>query len=203
MKTPLTLGIVLMMAIFASAQTSIMHTNSAREVVQEFVKVELEGARLTPEGRLQTTHLLVQPSSTPPDPIDIVSDTFEIQDDATVTGVKLNVHFPFFYGWLDSALRFTPAPHVAPGNGILKEGISLEYTVVPAGKQSEAKSNARQAAQKSAQEWRIENLPSFSTINLAAAIRYVSDMRDKATDPAVKSNANQTLTKLKKLQSSK
>jgi hypothetical protein len=171
------------------------------EELQEFLKMELQGARLTPEGRSKTAHLLVQPSIAPPDTIDVVSDNFEVHETpATEGSVKLDLYFPYFYGWLDSALRFKAALHVAPGNGLIREGINAEYVLVLTNKHGELEPDRQEGREiRRAQEWRIENAPSFVTINLDTAIRYVSEMREKTTDPTVKKNADETLANLKKL----
>jgi len=174
---------------------------SPKEVIQQFVKADLAGMRLTPEGRSKMAQLLVRPSTATPDPIDIVSDKFEIHETPTTQGsVNLDLYFPYFYGWLDSALRFKAAPHMAPGNGLIREGINAEYKLVLTHKNAGPepdKQETREAA--GAQEWRIENAPSFATVSLATAIGHLTEMRDKSTDPGIKKNADQTLAKLKKL----
>jgi len=202
MKIALALATVLIAAVLASAQTRAVRANSPKEVVHEFLKMELEGARLTLEGRLKTAHLLVRPKTAPPDAIDIVSNNFEIHEPpATEPHVNFDIYFPYFYGWLDSALRFEAAPHEAPGNGLIREGINVQYALLLTDKQGELEPGRRGTEEgRRAREWRIENAPSFGTINLATAIRYVTEIRDKTTDPVTKKNADQTLGKLKKLQ---
>jgi hypothetical protein len=182
----------------AAEQTT---TKPPKEVLQEFIKMELQGARLTPEGRSKTAHLLVRASTAPPDPIDIVSNNFEVPE-TTVTedSVKLNLYFPYFYGWLDSSLHFKEALHMAPGNGLIREGINADYALVLTDKHVELGPDRRETkGVRGVQEWRIENTPSFATITLATAIRYVTEMRDKTADPVTKKNADETLAKLKKL----
>jgi hypothetical protein len=44
--------------------------------------------------------------------------------------------------------------------------------------------------------WRIEEAPAEQWISVNAAIRYVTQMRDAATDPVIKDNAEQTLAAL-------
>jgi len=46
----------------------------------------------------------------------------------------------------------------------------------------------------------IAESPSEQWITVSTAIRYVTEMRDKTSDPAMKQNANATLAKLKSLQ---
>jgi hypothetical protein len=182
LKVPFAFASLLLLAGFTSGQ-NLVEQSPPKEVLQEFVKMELEGARLKPEGRRNAEHLLVRPITALPDTIDIVSDEFQIHETPPTKGsVKLDLYFPYFYGWLDSALRFKTAPHTARGNGLLREGINAAYVLVPADG-----------------SWRIENPPSFTMISLATATRYVTEARNNTADPAIKKNALDTLAKLKKL----
>lgn len=201
MKAPIILAMALTSAILLSAQTSTVKTNSPKETVREFVKTELEGTRLTADGRLKTAHLLIKPTPARPDPIDIVSNNFEIfETTATKSVAKFDLHFLYFYGSLDPALHFQPALHVAPGNGLIREGINVQYQLVHVNEQGGPQPDAQDKKESTpAQEWKIESLPAFGTINLAAAIRYVTEKRDQTTDPAIKKSASETLVTLKKL----
>lgn len=200
MRKPLALAAILALSPFALAQSDIEPAKSPKEIMREFVKLELEGARLTPEGRRETATFLVLPSAAPPYPINIVSDKFDVHEiPSTKNNPKLNVYFPYLYGQLDSALRFKEALHVTPGNGLIREGINAEYDLVLT-KNRELEPDKREGREiAGARVWRIENAPSFCTIKLETAIRYVSEMQEKTTDPTVKENASQALAKLKKL----
>jgi hypothetical protein len=201
MRVSLAFAAVLVLASLALAQSDTRTAKSPKEVVRGFVRLELEGARLTPEGRRETGNFLVLPSTQPPYPINIVSDKFDIDEiPSPENKPKLNVYFPYLYGQLDSALRFKASIHMRPGNGLIREGTNVEYSLVLADKNGDLEPKGRQTNEtRAVQEWKIENPPSFSMINLATAIRYVNEMRDKATDPAIKKNASDTLAKLKKL----
>jgi hypothetical protein len=48
-------------------------------------------------------------------------------------------------------------------------------------------------------EWRIDGTANKIWLTLDAAIRYVTQRRDKTTDAAIKKNADQTLAKLLRL----
>lgn len=89
---------------------------------------------------------------------------------------------------------------MAPGNGLIREGINADYALVLTDKHRELGPDRHESKEVSGvREWRIENTPSFATITLATAIRYVTEMRDKTTDPTIKKNADHTLAKLKTL----
>ena len=112
------------------------------------------------------------------------------------------IYFHNYYGDLDSAMRFKRAPTVAPDGGIIKQGGTVEYTLVLTDKHLEFRPDAREPKEVTcAPEWRIEKpQPQVRPmVNLATAIRYVTEVRDKTKDPVVKKNADQTLAKLKKL----
>jgi len=201
MKMILIPSLALALVVAVSAQPPSNRPKSPKDVLLEFVKMELQGNRLTPEGWRKTAQSLVRPNSTAPDVIDIVSDNFEVHETPATDGrVKLEIYFPYFYGSLDSALRFKAALHMAPGNGLIREGMNAHYALVLADKHWEFESDGRKTREVIGPlEWRIENTPSFATIGLATAIRYITEIRDKSTDPALKKNADLTLAKLKKL----
>jgi hypothetical protein len=67
MKLSFIFAIGLGLAVAASAQSKARQLRSPEEVLREFVKLDLAGARLTPQGRGNTAHLLVRPSLAPPD----------------------------------------------------------------------------------------------------------------------------------------
>jgi hypothetical protein len=183
------------------AQIDRTHTNSPKGVVQKLVKLDLEGSRLTPEGRRDFGNLLILPNTTLPYPINIVSDKFTIDEVSSPNGEpRFNVYFPYLYGWLGPDLRFTASIHMQPGNGLKMEGASYEYQLASTPAQRATQPGASEIKDANqTKEWRIENAPQYGFLSLAAAIRYVTGMRDKTNDPAIKKNASETLAKLKKL----
>jgi len=201
MRKPLAFAAILTLASLALAQSDTAPAKSPKEVVRDFVKLELEGARLTPEGRREAANFLVLPGTAPPDPINIVSDKFDVGEIPSAKNKpKLSVYFPYLYGQLYSALRFKAALHMAPGNGLKMEGTNEEYALTLTGKRLEFEpAGPQKKAVKGPEEWRIENAHLYGFISLTTAIRYVTEMRDKTTHPAVKKNAEQTLVQLKKL----
>jgi hypothetical protein len=131
MRKSLAFAAILTLASLALAQSDTEAAKSPKEVMREFVKLELEGARLTPEGRRKTASFLILPSTAPPYPINIVSDKFDVHEiPSAKNNPRLNVYFPYLHGQLDSALRFKEALHVTPGNGLMREGINAEYDLV-------------------------------------------------------------------------
>ncbi len=192
MKMVFTSAIVLTLACAGLAQTEAVPAKSPEEVVREFMKLELEGARLTPEGRQNLARFLVRPSSALPSPINVVSDAFDVSDISSPHyNPKLNVYFHYFYGNLDPAVRFSASLH---GNSILREGTNVEYVLTLTDKRG-----VQTKEVTGPQEWKIEDAHPYCFITLAAAIRYVTEQREKTTDPTVKKNAEATLGKLQKL----
>jgi hypothetical protein len=194
------LASMLTLAFVELAQTKI--AKSPKEVLVDFVKIELGGARLTPESVQKTARFLVRPSTAPPQVIDVVIDKFEVHEiSAAGSRAKLNLYFPYFYGWLDPvALSFREAPHLPSDDELVREGINIEYVLILTDKHWEVESSGMQPKEVlGPHEWRIENAPSFSTISLAAAIQYVAERRERTTDPTIKKNADATLAVLKRL----
>jgi hypothetical protein len=98
-------------------------------------------------------------------------------------------------GKIDSALRYTPPPKTE----FIKTGFLYHLVAVPAysmmylpdGKVSKKPAGGR--------FWQIQGSPGPPWTTVNTAIRYVLEMRDKTTDPAIKKNADQTLAKLLRL----
>ncbi|SRR5260370_260466 len=95
-------------------------------------------------------------------------------------------------GRIDSALRYTPPPKARfEGQIFIIHHLVLGPTPMrwygPDGK------TLIQEKMTGPEEWRIEGPPGPPWTTVNTAIRYVLEMRDKATDPILKKNADKTL----------
>jgi len=165
----------------ALSQSAAEATSTPKQVVEEFLKFETEGGRLTPEGLQRASRFFSR--SAPEDKnrrIIVVTKAYSVdQMRSSGDGAKIYVGYHNL-GEIDSALRYEK-----PNPKYLK--YSLIYNVVRTG-------NA------DTPEWKIEEDP-WSKLMLSrdAALEYVTTTRQRTTDPSVKSNADRTIAILKRL----
>jgi hypothetical protein len=159
-------------------------TSSAKDIVEQFVKIDIEGLRLTGQGWGQADALFTkhtEPSQ--PKFLVVIGRHYGVSQDMTRKD-----YFAFGYddiGHIDTAtLRFKLTP-VVPMVMHWYKG----YAVTRAG----AEQNGSLPA-----EWRIEGAqPGEMYLTAEAATRWLTQMRDKNTDHAIQRNADQTIAKLK------
>jgi hypothetical protein len=173
---------VLTVAIVAGVSLGYAETRtaSAKNVVEQFVKIDVKGARLTSQGWNQADELFTkhtEPSQ--PTFLVVIARRYAVSQDTT----KKN-YFVLGYddiGHIDiSTLRFTPT-HVS-----MVRWFYSGYAVTR-GHDGNASS-----------EWKIEGAqPKEMHVTVDAATRWVLQARDKASDPASRRNADQTIIKLK------
>jgi hypothetical protein len=95
-------------------------------------------------------------------------------------------------GIIDSGLRYKPSPQ-----GEL-EGTIFLYRLVLSGEKWEPTADRQQPGESAgAQEWKIEGALKVREVAVDAAIRCVTTMRDQASNPEIKKNADKTLAILK------
>jgi len=159
------------------------------DVVSQFVAMETNGSGLTAIGQKQLDAFLVQPTSWRGDKIHVAND-FAVSN-SVYSGSKAELYVEYIaMGELDSSLRFTSA---VPGGSKVREGYKLTLDnkyAVPNGSGKEMIGPGR---------WKIEDSPSEQWIAVNVAIRYVTELRDKTTDPAIRKNGDQTIAKLNTL----
>ncbi len=176
---------------------------SPRDVVNDFVRMDLEGSRLSPQGWRKAAHFFVRSGSPPENTsILVVSDNYELKEDVlSTTHAQVDLNFDYLYGRLDSTLHFQQEQG-GPSNGsVIKSGLSARFKLAYTDKYWELESDDQTLKEvTAAPEWRIEDFQTFLFIDLRTAIRYVTEMGDKTTNPTIKKNADATLATLKKFQ---
>lgn len=181
------------------------HQGSPSSVVTDFIKMELKGVRLMPKGERKSAHFFVQSHPVSEDRnITVVSDRYELRERPTSGSKKttstVDLYFYQFYGQLSPDLRFQSARDIEPESGLVRNGLSVSYSVVLTDRFSELKPNGQKPIEvTNGPEWRIENFQAGLLIDVQTAIRYVTEIRDKSNDPVIKKNAAATLAILKKL----
>jgi hypothetical protein len=191
--------------IAADAQVPADPQQSPKEVVEQFYKMETEGRWLGPErwDELQDFATEVSPWF-PPTSISVLK-SYEVGDARKDIGAGGNLDYQvevdfFEWGSIDSFLNFTKARGLGgnsatPGGPVERrtyQTLVLRNTFLketPSGEEKEEKGTFG---------WRMA-LFAPPSVDVSAAIRWISEMRDKTSDPAIKYNAEKTLVILKGL----
>jgi hypothetical protein len=178
-----------------TAQSQKTDAKSPKEVVEQFVKMETEGGRLTPDGWREASAYFVHPSPFTPDAkVVLIGKSYSVWDPmkmpsgTTTVSVEINL-----LGQLDSALRFTP-----PTRRFYKN--SRYFNLILTDRHLELGGKGEKSKEVTGPErWMIDGPSDTLMLNIVTAIRYVSEARDKATNPSMKKNADSTLIRLKSL----
>ncbi|MCU1239851.1 MAG: hypothetical protein JWO71_577 [Candidatus Acidoferrum typicum] len=192
-----------LLTILSFAQVPTAPPRSPKDVVAEFWKMETDGGRLTPDGWYKASKFFVR--STPP-PLnkvvhvirsreaDSVEETARAENWTEVSVTTNEV------GQLDSSLHFRPSLKRGEHGVLLLKGPVVRFALVLTDKHWELGSDgARGKESTGPAQWLIDCTENASWVNLETAKRYVTSVRDKTIDPAVKRNAEATIATLKSL----
>jgi len=194
-------------AIAAPAQTRAVREESPKEVVEQFWTMESTGGRLTPAGWYKAAvFFAVQPSPLPMDKdILVVAGDFRVGE-PTISGDQATVAVGCpgcrDLGHLDSTLRLKLSPlRPARASAHAMPGTSYKYDLVLSDKRWEVDPRTGVAQELTGpRQWRLSTFQPTLFLNVDTAIRYVTEMRTKWHDPAIRSNADATLAVLQKWQ---
>ncbi len=193
MKRSLIIGLVPpVLGLVALAQAPPAQLQSPTQVVGEYMKLEAEGGRLTTEGWYKAGAFFVQPPTLPQNKkIEVIGGDYSVSqkplvvkgDTATVT-VDIEDE-----AGLDSNLSL-----VQPIAGTIKSG--LAFNLVLTNKYWELGDDGKLKQVIGPPQWKIADAWTTVWISVDTAIRYVTDMRSRTTDPIVKKNADKTIASL-------
>lgn len=174
--------------IFARAATE----PSPKEVVEEFVKMDVDGDRLKPEG-WRAADILFTKRSEPvyPPKIVVIARHYAV---SPVPGPNKKNEFYFGYegvGQFDaSSLRFSPS-----NKG--KEMRSFERYIVVLTETGREGGSENKGSEQRPNRWKIEgSQPATIHLTARAAIVYITEIREQARDSKTKKNAEQALAQL-------
>ncbi len=195
MKRTLIFGFALMLgADILLAQTMGTEAKSPKEVVEQFLKMETQGGRITPEGWRKASTFFVRPSRPSRDiRVFVVYRDYAVWN-PVIKGTTATVMMDIYSeGRIDSALRYTPPDAHSYKSGIMFKLVLTDkyWELGPHGNATTEVAGPR--------EWRIDEASPMLVLNAQSAIRYVNEMRDRTTDPVTKKNARTTLLALKHL----
>jgi hypothetical protein len=179
--------------IFAAVLTQ-SSTRLPRDTVEQFVKMDVEGERLTPKGWRNADALFVRQSE-PLRPKDLIV----IARHYAISQISSEGNKPqFVMGYEQAGHIDTSSLRFAPVNKGIETRSFDNFTVILIGYSREVKAdnNAKQD-QDATVEWKIDGAqPQTMHLLPDAAIRYVTEMRTKATDIVVRKNAEAALAAL-------
>lgn len=168
-------------------------STTPQQLVRDFFKFEAGGGRLTTEGWREANKFFVDPIAVPPkEQLYVIDQHYAVWDhdrslkDGTVR-VTVGVGFQ---GQIDSELRLIPVQGQGGGRVMLDLTQTKHYwEPAPDGKVKEV---------TGLPQWRIKpsSVGAMVFLETDTAIRYVREMRQKATDPAIRRNADKTIATL-------
>jgi hypothetical protein len=198
MKHALSVSLLLTVAALGVCrQSGTKETKSPKEVVEEFWKLETEGGRLTLEGWHKAGIFFVRPSPPPQKKvIAVISGKNKYStDELWVKEGQAEVDSGCIdLGRIDDALRYTP-----PDPGYIKTAVR-HHLVLTDRHWEFGPDGVTENEVRGPLAWRIENPEPLLWVTVDAAVRYVRETREKTADATLKKNADQTLSKLKRLQ---
>jgi hypothetical protein len=187
MRKPLLM--IAIVALFALAAAT--STTSPRDVVDQFVKMDLDGARLTPEGWHTADALFVKHSEPyRPDMLIVVGRSYAVSE-----GRPTNTN-EFYFGYEEVARISAAALRFYPTHSGVETRSFDKYVVVPSATDASDK-NVEAPSKVVRPEWRIDGAqPKTIHLTAKAAIQYLTQMRAKTSDPATQSNASRAISNL-------
>jgi len=181
-------------------QSVPIEVKSAKQVLEDFVKSDLDGGRLTEKGPSKLSHFFIQRSEPQKDyKIVIVSPEYDLRETKFVGNrAEFQLQFLHFYGKLDSASNFEPAAD-ATSNGVpIKGGILSSFVLVRFVKGGESAPNTQEKTKVDGPaEWKIDRPQPPICISLATAIHYLTKISKTDSDPTRRKNAARALAKLR------
>jgi hypothetical protein len=179
-----------------SGQTPGFPERTPKEVVERLWNMAARGELLTTSGWDEATKIFTKPGSQPEKgAIRVYSDYFGVNF-SSVDGTSAVVDMEYAdAGLIDTNLRYTPPKQSqATKTSFRYHLVSVQGYGVMYG--ADGKTIVQKKEIPGASAWQIEGPPPDPWITVNAAIRYVLEMRNKTSDPAVKVNADATLSKL-------
>ena len=175
------------------AQQASHDPKPPKQVVEDFLRMEVEGGRFSPDNWSQTDLYFSQAGPRQDLKIFVVGKRYVVWDPVVkgnTTEINVEVQPE---GRIDSALRFTPIPHTRLKNSVVYKMVLTEK---PGPDRKHGKSSSEP---ESSRKWLIEGSGNNLMLDTDAAIRYVTLERDKARSLVSKKDADLTISALKKI----
>jgi hypothetical protein len=175
------------------AQTTRVQ-GSPKDVIQQYLKLVQDGALLTSDGWNRVSTLFSSPSPEPEGKVVFLTSKHAGVGEVWTRDNRAEVHDAWWdlLGSIDPSLRYTPPPAVNA-----RRNIGVYYLTVT-DKHWELEPNGQMKEVIGPLHWEIEGPQTWRWTTVGPAIKYVSQMSEKSSDPLVKQNAERTISILKR-----
>jgi hypothetical protein len=169
--------------------------SAPKTIVEQFLKMETEGGRENVEGWETARKYFVHSSPfVPKKTVLLIDKDYTVWKPVTIAAGSTSVTVDIEpIGRIGADLRFS-----TPTRRYYKSFMDFKLILVKKRWERDANGVDREINEPSPR-WLVDKPNDTLTLNLAAAIRYVSQQRDATDNPVIKRNADQTLAKLKSL----
>lgn len=187
------------------AQMPVSNGKPTEEIVIQYEKFVEEGAFLTTNGWKRAGHLFEQVSAFPPNGKIYLMDTGGAVGERWRRGNEAEVETKWtdYFGSIDSSLRYKAPQKIYDVAGkIVQPAMTVyRFRLVYTDASREIAQDGRMREIRGPWGWKIEDrMTRWTTVN--KAIDYVAMMRQRSKDPAIRRNADKTLTALRRLKES-
>jgi hypothetical protein len=192
MKTLLLLSVVVGIAVFVVSVRG--STTSPKDVMERFVKMDIEGARLTPQGWHEADALFVKPSEpSQPKVLVVIARHYAVSE-----GTAKGNTGEFYMGYEEVGRINTSSLYFMPSSSGIEMRSFDKYTLVLTNAyRTPAVDKDSTKGIQAPVEWRIDGVqPVAMHLTADAAMRYVTRIRAETSDRAIQKNADTSLTKL-------
>jgi hypothetical protein len=182
----------------ANAQAPKKPLKPTELVVKQGEDIVAKGLLLTPDGWKQSAKLWSSASPYPQNG-EIVVESFSamiVEDWVKDKRAQVSTKWDDFYGTIDSSLRYKPG---LPNHESTMMGQSITLVCIDSKKNDNDRDQSNAANEGCAGEWKLEGPLLNRAANIPMAIKYITVMRDKSTDPVVRKNADRTINTLRRL----
>lgn len=187
------IAILLLTTAVTGLRAQTVPTESPKQVIEAFWKIETAGGRLTDEGWRAADHFFVKPIEPPHARVIYVIDSDYAVWDPTVRDSTAEVTI----GVGGLIWKIDPRMHTTVFLNQVKGAVV--YKLVLVSKHWEFAPDHRTLAEVStAPQWRIQEADGAVWLTVDTAIRYLNQKRDNSTDPLIKKNAEQSLAMLRR-----